>query len=46
MTRRISRRDVLKGSTAAALTAYASPIRAAAPAAEAVTPALIAAAKK
>ena len=46
MTRKISRRDVLKGTSAAALTVYASPIRAAAPPAEAVTPALIAAAKK
>jgi iron(III) transport system substrate-binding protein len=42
----ISRRDALKGASAAALTVYASPIRAAAPAAEAVTPALIEAAKK
>jgi iron(III) transport system substrate-binding protein len=41
-----TRRDVLKGSTALALTVYASPIRAAAPAAEPVTPALIEAAKK
>src|SRR2546421_1736726 len=46
MHRRISRRDVLKGSTALGLTVLASPIRAAAPPAEAVTPALIAAAQK
>ncbi|MBM3528624.1 MAG: extracellular solute-binding protein [Alphaproteobacteria bacterium] len=46
MKRRITRRDVLKGASAAALTVYASPIRASAPAAEAVTPALIEAAKK
>jgi iron(III) transport system substrate-binding protein len=46
MTWKVSRRDVLKGAGAAALTVYASPIRAAAPAAEAVTPALIEAAKK
>jgi iron(III) transport system substrate-binding protein len=46
MMRRISRRDILKGSTAAALTVYASPIRAAAPPATAITPGLIAAAKK
>lgn len=46
MKRRISRRDALKGAGAAALTVYASPLRAAAPPAEAVTPALIAAAKK
>jgi len=46
MTRKISRRDVLKYSTAAALTVYASPIRAAAPPPEAVTAKLIEAAKK
>ena len=46
MTRKISRRDVLKGTSAAAMTVYASPIRAAAPPAEAVTPTLLAAAKK
>ena len=46
MARKISRRDVLKTSGAAALTVYASPIRAAAPPAEAVTPELIAAARK
>jgi iron(III) transport system substrate-binding protein len=42
-----SRRDVLKGSTAlAAATVFASPIRAQAPAPSALTPELIAAAKK
>jgi iron(III) transport system substrate-binding protein len=44
--KRFSRRDVLKGSTALAMTAYASPIRAAAPEPTAITPALIEAAKK
>ena len=43
---KFTRRDVLKGSAAAALTVYASPLRAAAPPAEAITPALIEAAKK
>jgi iron(III) transport system substrate-binding protein len=43
----ISRRDVLKGSTALAVGAvFASPVRAAPPPAEAITPALIEAAKK
>src|SRR5690349_422305 len=42
-----SRRDVLKGSTALAVgTVFASPVRAAPPPAEAITPALIEAAKK
>ena len=45
--RGFSRRDVLKGSTAlAAATVFASPIRAQAPAPAAITPELIAAAKK
>jgi iron(III) transport system substrate-binding protein len=44
--RDLSRRHVLKGSAALGLTVFASPIRAAAPPAEAVTPALIEAAKK
>ena len=45
--RRLSRRAVLKGTAAvAASSVFASPLRAAAPAAEAITPALIAAAKK
>ncbi len=44
---RFSRRDVLKGSSALALTTvYATPIRAQAPAADSITPALIEAAKK
>jgi iron(III) transport system substrate-binding protein len=46
MTRSFSRRDVLKASSALALTLPAMPLRAAAPAAEAVTPALIEAARK
>ena len=46
MNRRMSRRHVLKGSSALALTVYATPIRAAAPPAEAVTPKLIEAARK
>jgi iron(III) transport system substrate-binding protein len=48
MTKRaFSRRNVLKGSTAlAAATVFASPIRAQAPAPSAITPELIAAAKK
>src|SRR5713226_1036277 len=46
MARTFSRRDVLKGSSALALAVHASPIRAAAPPAEAVTPELIAAARK
>ena len=44
---KVSRRSVLKGTAAvAATTVFASPLRAAAPAAEAITPALIEAAKK
>lgn len=43
---RVSRRSVLKGSAAVTLTAFAEPLRAQAPAADAVTPALIEAAKK
>ncbi len=41
-----SRRDVLKGSTAIALTGFASPARAAPPPATAITPQLVEAAKK
>src|SRR3982074_2376837 len=41
-----SRRDVLKGSTALAAGAFATSVRAAAPPASTVTPALIAAARK
>src|SRR6185436_2656694 len=46
MKGRFSRRDVLKATSALALTTFATPMRAAAPPAEAVTPELIAAAKK
>ena len=46
MANRFSRRDVIKGSGALALTVYATPIRAQAPAAEPITPQLIEAAKK
>jgi iron(III) transport system substrate-binding protein len=46
MHKRISRRDVLKGSGALGLTVFASPVRAAAPPPEAITPALIEAAQK
>jgi iron(III) transport system substrate-binding protein len=43
---RLSRRDVVKGASAVAATVFASPSRAQAPAAEAITPQLIDAAKK
>lgn len=43
---RFSRRELLQGSAALAATAFASPARAQAPAATAITPALIEAAKK
>jgi iron(III) transport system substrate-binding protein len=47
MIRKLSRRDILKASSALAATSlFADPIRAAAPPAEPVTPALIEAAKK
>src|SRR2546423_11013353 len=47
MKHRISRRDLLKGSTALALgTVFASPVRAEAPPPVAITPALVEAAKK
>jgi iron(III) transport system substrate-binding protein len=46
MKRKITRREVLTGSGALALSVYAAPLRAAAPPAEAVTPALVEAAKK
>jgi iron(III) transport system substrate-binding protein len=42
----LSRRDILKASAALSLTTFATPVRAAAPPAEAITPALIGAAKK
>jgi iron(III) transport system substrate-binding protein len=44
--RRFSRRDLLKGSAAAASTLYAVPLRAAPPPADAIGPALVEAAKK
>src|SRR3954468_12656500 len=43
---RFSRRDVLNSATALAATVFASPLRAAAPEASAITPALVEAAKK
>ena len=47
MNKKLSRRDVLKGSAAmAAGTMFAASVRAEAPPAEAITPALIEAAKK
>jgi iron(III) transport system substrate-binding protein len=46
MRRQVSRRELLAGSGALALTAYASPLRAAAPEPSVITPALIEAAKK
>src|SRR5262245_18898752 len=46
MGKRFTRRQVLAGAGAAAFTVYASPIRAAAPPAEAITPEPIAAAKQ
>ncbi len=44
--RTYSRRHVIKGASALAVTLYAAPVRAAAPAATAVTPDLVAAARK
>src|SRR5262245_58049183 len=46
MKRRISRRSLLKGSGALAATAFAAPVRAAAPEASAITPALVEAARQ
>jgi len=46
MRRKVSRRDVLKGSGALAVTLHAAPVRAAAPPPTAITPELIAAAQK
>jgi iron(III) transport system substrate-binding protein len=43
---KLSRRDVIKGSAALGLTAFAAPLKAAAPPAEAITPQLIEAARK
>ena len=46
MGRKLSRRDLLKGSAALGLTAISASVKAAAPEATAITPALIEAAKK
>jgi iron(III) transport system substrate-binding protein len=46
MRKRISRRDVIKGSAALGLTAFAAPLKAAAPQPVAITPGLIEAARK
>jgi iron(III) transport system substrate-binding protein len=46
MRKRISRRDVIKGSAALGLTAFATPLKAAAPEPVAITPGLIEAARK
>ena len=46
MRKRISRRDVIKGSAALGLTAFAAPLKAAAPEPVAITPGLIEAARK
>ena len=46
MTRRLSRREAIKGTSALALTAFASPLKAAAPEPVAITPGLIEAARR
>src|SRR5260370_3948420 len=46
MRKRISRRDLIKGSAALGLTAFAAPLKAAAPEPVAITPGLIEAARK
>src|SRR5882762_5475424 len=46
MRKRISRRDLIKGSAAFGLTAFATPLKATAPEPVAITPALIEAARK
>src|ERR1700756_4149512 len=46
MPKRLSRRDLIKGSAGLGLTVFASPLRAAAPEPTAITPALIEAARK
>ena len=46
MRKKLSRRDLIKGSAALGLTMFAAPLKAAAPPAEAITPALIEAARK
>ena len=45
MRRKLSRRDLIKGSAALGLTVFATPLRAAAPEVQAITPQLIEAAK-
>src|SRR3981189_353867 len=46
MRKRLSRRDIIKGSATLGLTAFATPLKAAAPEPMAITPALIEAARK
>src|SRR6202051_5093264 len=46
MRKRLSRRDLIKGSAALGLTAFATPLKAAAPEPVAITPGLIEAARK
>src|SRR5258706_9769592 len=46
MRKRLARRDIIKGSAALGLTAFATPLKAAAPEPVAITPALIEAARK
>jgi iron(III) transport system substrate-binding protein len=46
MRKAITRRDIIKGSAALGLTAYAAPLKAAAPEPVAITPALVEAARK
>src|SRR6202158_2411025 len=46
MRKRLSRRDLVKGSAALGLTAFAAPLKAAAPEPVAITPALVEAARK
>src|SRR4030088_3773821 len=46
MRKRLSRRELIKGSAALGLTAFAAPLKAAAPEPAAITPALIEAARK
>src|ERR1700716_437559 len=46
MRKKLTRRDIIKGSAALGLTAYAAPLKAAAPEPVAITPALVEAARK
>src|ERR1700681_1963968 len=46
MQKKLTRRDIIKGSAALGLTAYAAPLKAAAPEPVAITPALVEAARK